>query len=375
MPRARRPRSASTRTSAVLALLGRRGIWSDGDAPSTSASNGDDNETDDGRLHYFGPRLEANLNYERFQHQLDAGFLCRAGRPFATAGNSQHGRQLQSSSATTTWPGQDYAIRVQEFKANFKGNFTDNLKWRVNVFGIDKEGERQAECVSRTATTPPPATDRPGTLPVPVRRYRQTDYHGRRPARRTRSATRPARAQHIDWQTTEVDAGPGTPPRIAIRTLEYSHTASAPSRRTTSRSSISTEPRRPPPRQPDRANLGLTPALLAAARLSATAGYAIVPDNQTQIDRLKFSTKIGCNTDVYLLGYAGYNEDLLRDTYRGLQRRRSADYQQVDRYLDVDGSGKYYREDSTSPLQALNPHVWRRNPAVAAVATSTRNPT
>ena len=50
--------------------------------------------------------------------------------------------------------------------------------------------------------------------------------------------------------------------------------------------------------------------------LTAMAGYNIVPDNQTQIDRLKFCTKIGCDTDVYLLGYVGYNEDLLRDTYR-----------------------------------------------------------
>jgi len=29
-------------------------------------------ETDDARLHYFGPHLEADVDYERFLHQLDS---------------------------------------------------------------------------------------------------------------------------------------------------------------------------------------------------------------------------------------------------------------------------------------------------------------
>ena len=29
--------------------------------------------------------------------------------------------------------GQDYAIRVQELKTDFRGNLSENLKWRLNV--------------------------------------------------------------------------------------------------------------------------------------------------------------------------------------------------------------------------------------------------
>ena len=71
-----------------------------------------------------------------------------------------------------------------------------------------------------------------------------------------------------------------------------------------------------------------------------------MPDSQTQIDRLKFSTKIGCNTDVYLLGYAGYNEDELRDTYRNFN---GADLRITNRSIDtltLTSYGKYYREDT-----------------------------
>ena len=79
-----------------------------------------------------------------------------------------------------------------------------------------------------------------------------------------------------------------------------------------------------------------------------------MPDNQTQIDRLKFCTKIGCNTDVYLLGYDGYNEDLLRDTYRNFN---GADLRITNKSIDnltLTARAKYYREDTTTPLTALN---------------------
>ena len=130
------------------------GIWSNGDRTVDFSATGSDNETSDGRLHYFGPHVEADLDYERFPHQLDAHDYRRLelSRP------EQHGRDVKGPDQTGTnpqtdnivlftdnnlSPGQDYAIRVQECKANFKGNITENLKWRVNVFGIDKEGMRQ----------------------------------------------------------------------------------------------------------------------------------------------------------------------------------------------------------------------------------------
>ena len=62
-------------------------------------------------------------------------------------------------------PGQDYAIRVQEFKANFKGNITENLKWRVNVFGIDKEGYRQVNEFQHCSAAAGNGSNLPAALP------------------------------------------------------------------------------------------------------------------------------------------------------------------------------------------------------------------
>ena len=44
--------------------------------------------------------------------------------------------------------GEDYAIRVQELDAKFQGRLTDNLKWRLNLWGQRKFGERQANAVA-----------------------------------------------------------------------------------------------------------------------------------------------------------------------------------------------------------------------------------
>ena len=46
------------------------GILSDGQRSLNLSLQGSDNDTDDGRLHYFGPHLEADVDYQRFDHQL-----------------------------------------------------------------------------------------------------------------------------------------------------------------------------------------------------------------------------------------------------------------------------------------------------------------
>ena len=135
--------------------------WSNGEPNRRLQRHGSDNETNDGRLHYFGPHVEADLDYERFQHQLDAHDSIRAGtstvnnRPGRNSHQPANRRpQHRLFTDNNLIPGQDFAIRVQECKANFKGNITENLKWRVNVFGIDKEGERQVNAFQHCSAAP-----------------------------------------------------------------------------------------------------------------------------------------------------------------------------------------------------------------------------
>jgi hypothetical protein len=312
------------------------GIWSNGDRTVDYSLTGSDNDTSDARVHYFGQNVEADIDYERFDHQLDShvynGFNFR-GNNTVTKGTSAANAIVYSDDNRA--PGQDFAIRVQEFKANFKGNITDNLKWRVNVFGMDKEGDRQANSFTHCSagalngsTVPPGGTGATNASPLNSQCHVVNQ------------------SQHIDWQTTEVT--PALELRMGCDTyLEYSHTIRA---FTADDQAVTYN------YHTNVSSVSLNPAAnIPANSLTTLAGLGIVPDSQTQMDHLKFSTKIGAATDVYLLGYDGYNEDLLRSTYRDFN---GADLRITNRSLDtltVTGFGKYYREESTSPLYPLSP--------------------
>jgi hypothetical protein len=300
------------------------GVMSDGQRTVEFSGVMSDDETVDARLHYFGPHVEADVDYEHFLHQLGE-------HDYAGFGPGPHAIQQNPLNQVSNvnlfvndnqTPGQDYAIRVQEFKANFKGNITENLKWRVNVFGIDKEGDRQANAFAhcyQDLGVPNPATTPATTLRDQCHVVSQS--------------------QHIDWQTTEVT--PSLEWRLGNdTTVEYSHTIRA----------FTQNDQQVLGNWNDTPTFGYAPT----AGGNGTAGYNIVPDSQTQIDRLKFSTMIGCNTDVYLLGYEGYNEDELRDTYRNFN---GADLRITNRSIDrlaLTFYGKYYREDTTTPVTSLD---------------------
>ena len=86
--------------------------------------------------------------------------------------------------------GQDYAVRVQELKASFKGNVCDdNVKVRLDVWGMKKDGTRQvnavAMCYTQTAPRLPP--DHP-----PVQTFSGAKCHVL------------SQPQQIDWTTTEI---------------------------------------------------------------------------------------------------------------------------------------------------------------------------
>ena len=92
--------------------------------------------------------------------------------------------------------GQDYAIRVQELKTDFRGNLSENLKWRLNVWGLKKEGTRQANSTQHCfANTPAPGGRTCHVL---------------------------SQGQDIDWLTMEVQ--PVIEARFDWATVEYSHT-------------------------------------------------------------------------------------------------------------------------------------------------------
>jgi hypothetical protein len=326
------------------------GIWSNGDQTIDFSATGTDDFDQDGRLHFYGgPRLEADLYYEEFPHQLDAktypGWLKTSASPPVSNVN---GPGFNVFSRQDMNPGQDYAIQVQEFKANFKGDITENLRWRVNVFGIDKEGFRQANAFTHCFSAQVANTTN-SVSGTPLQYWSGTPNNTA-----TRQCHAVSQAQHIDWQTTEMDAG------LELKidcntTLAYSHLVRS---FTQNDQQVYNAYRfSANPGNPGQLGYGIyvpNGGVAAGTGAYAMAGYNIVPDSETQIDRVKFSTSIGCDTDAYLLGYVGYNEDMLRFTYRNFN---GTDLRITNRSLEhwaITGYGKYYREESTSPLVPLN---------------------
>ncbi len=320
------------------------GIWSNGERTVDVTVTGTDNETSDARVHYFGSHMQADVDYLRFEHQLDAhnyaGWNYNGNNtvgPSNTTTSAQDRTSIVVFSRDNPNPGRDYAIRVQEFKANFKGNLTENLKWRVNVFGIDKEGDRQVNsfthCSSATSNGSQMVNPTTGVHSAVTNNQLTSQCHS------------VSQAQHIDWQTTEVT--PSLEWRIGCDTaVEYSHTI----RQFTQNDQAVTY------------NYAGNDALYTGDPTNR-AGLAIVPNNQTQIDRLKFSTKIGCDTDVYMLGYAGYNKDELRDTDRTFN---GADLRITNSSLEkltLTARGKYYREDSSLPTTQLQGNYYAEDNA------------
>ena len=325
------------------------GLMSDGNRTLDVSAYETDNLDQYGRAHFYGgPALEADLMWEQFPDQLYQktfpGWLTTAASPPASNAN---GPGFNVYSRTNMSVGQDYAINVQEYKGNFQGNITENLRWYVKVFGIDKEGYQQANaythCFNAQQTGTNSVTGTPLTYATGVPNNAVT-----------RQCHAVSQAQHIDWQTNECEAGLQL--KLGCDTsLAYSHLVRAFNQNdqqvyNTYRFS---------------ANPGAAGQLGYAVYVPnggvttgtgayAMAGYNIVPDNQTQIDRLKFSTKLGACNDVYLLGYVGYNEDLLTDAYRDFNGVDLRVTNHALEHWDVTSYAKYYREDSTSPLEALN---------------------
>ena len=279
-----------------------QGILSDGDHTVDWGLTGTDDETDVGRLHYFGQRLEADVNYERFQNQLFEntypGFatVATAGKP----GNNP------LFSADNLNPGQDYAMRVQEFKANFHGQLTDNLKWYVNTFGMEKTGERQANALAHCfpASSTNAATNGPPGSTTALARRCQLRRRRRRPGVAANQCHVVSQAQHIDWQTTEVE--PGLEYKLGALTVNYSHLIrvfQADDQMVYNLYNSST-------------STGFGSAGSPAGAKFSVAGYDIVPNSETQMDRLKAHAELGFATDVYAMGYAGDTEDQLNQMDR-----------------------------------------------------------
>ena len=164
-------------------------ISSDGTKTLDFTATGDDQDTTTGKLYYYQPGVSAKVDYERFLHQLDHDPLSNMAPTSASQATppTTNPKIIQQDLGT----GQDYAVRVQELKASFKADLSHNVKARLDIWGMEKDGTRQVNavgmCYSQTATNPPIPPGHP-----PVNTFTGSRCH---------LLSQP---QQIDWVTTEV---------------------------------------------------------------------------------------------------------------------------------------------------------------------------
>ena len=261
------------------------GLTSDGYRTIDFFATGTENESTQGGLYFYGgPGLSIDLDYDRFMHRLGhdpLGGLPDAGG-FPPQGGFFNPVLADGDGPTAEQPGypmfgedfnvgQDYAIRVQELKANFKGNLTENVKWRLNVWGMKKEGTRGANSTQHCFPTTHADGDSVRTCHVV------------------------SQGQNINWLTMEVE--PVIEARFGCVTLEYSRTMRK-------------------FEQNDQMVFNDFTSVSPTYGFQAVGAYGYVPENFTEIDRLKLGAQLTPNTDLYVVGHSGNTHNEFRQSDR-----------------------------------------------------------
>ncbi len=262
-------------------------LSSDGCQTTNLTISGTDDETTQFGIDIWRPGLDTQIDYQRFIHRLDHNPLEMM---------DQSGSGLKIGQLTDLNVGEDYAIRVQELDARFKGDITENIKWGLNVWGMHKKGERQVNSMNHVCGD---------------QCHIQSE------------------AQKIDWLTMEIE--PVIEARFGRFTAEYSRTM----RSFNQSDSLVTR------------TLHTHPGEINDDTHLFPAG--VTPDNFTQIDRLKIGGDLTENTRFYANLFVGDTKNRNRNVHRDFN---GWDLRATNRTFDnlsVTGFAKWYEEKGQLP--------------------------
>jgi len=288
---------------------------SDGARTIDLTITGVESENTTADAYYFGPRVSAEFDYDRFLHRFETDPLDNFAVPDAQQGATA------VLARTRNDLGQDYAIRVQEFGGKFQGRITDNIKWRLNLWGLRKEGDRQAmsvaHCYNYSHATVPAGYKEPG----------QTGGGGRCHVL--------SQSQRIDWTTLEME--PVIEANFGAVTLEYSRTM------------------RTFGQDDGLVSRHYTQTTHAEWQSNVTVPYAVAVENYTQIDRLKTGVELNEYNHFYSYMYIGNTHNRNRDVHRyfnGLDFRLTN-----DRIDGVTITGYWKRNNESGELPSTFPEA------------------
>ena len=282
-----------------------------------------DQEAADVAMRAYGPGVDADVQYQRYIRHTEPDRLLNFPQPVPEHANP-------GSDPTTSGDflaedlnvGQDYAIRVQQLKANFHGKLAKNAKWRLNVWSMRKSGERQALALSNSY-------DRPGV------------------AGNCQACHVLSQRQRIDWRTVEIE------PVVEAHRGPVTVSFSLPIRSFNQSDQYETRLYNPPPE-----NFGAQaiPPQLGSESYPAGAEYpyALVPENVTQMRKLKIGVDLAERTQLYALLHQGSTDNQLRNTRRHFQ---GVDLRLTDRTvrgLTWTGYAKLNQQDNTMPAELIS---------------------
>ncbi len=288
------------------------GLASNGESTFDFFATGTDLETTQVGGHYYRPGLTTDVQYQRFLHRLDhdplENFL--GIFPSQPKFDAEEGALTNPGDLNRTFLSQDlnvgenYAIRVQELDVKFKGNFTENIKWRLNLWGMRKSGERQARAASHCFNGAVVDTGVVGGVTGPGIATDPAVPAG------ARACHVLSQRQRIDWLTTEIE--PVLEGRFGPLTLEYSRVM----RGFSQDDDLVT--RNHTTNNVNRSIGGVGDGVLPVGGTAAgsVVAYAVVPENFTEIDRLKIGLDVSDNTGFYGLLFTGNNHNKNRETDR-----------------------------------------------------------
>ena len=309
------------------------GLSSDGTRTVNVTATGTDQDTTLGKLYYYQPGLSANVDYERFTHGLDHDPLDNiANTTPAVVSSTNPSPKIIKQDLNL---GQDYAVRVQELNACFKKNITDDLKVRLDVWGMEKDGTRQVNTVAMCYNAP-------GTATIPPDHLGPGGELGPLNARRCHVLSQ---MQQIDWITSEIK------PVIEARLGEYTTVEySRPMRSFTAADSDTS-------RFYDR--FGVLSYNVPPGQDLDPYSCGVTPDNSTQMDQLKISSQITEHNRFYAFLMAGNtveSEIGLARWFNDVDMRWTNT--SID-HLSLTGYSTIYNEDEAMPdagkVAALNP--------------------
>lgn len=232
-----------------------------------------DNEDTSATARLYHNSIAARVDYTRFPHRLDHD-------PLENFSDIQSNESFVSEDLNA---GEDFAIRVQQLDASFRGKLTHNLKYRFNVSALKKSGERQAIGFSH-CFRPTMSSDR--------------------------LCHSLSRRQTIDWTTVTLE--PVIEGQFGRVNVEYSR----------------------PIRMFNQADQLVTRSYGSrhGPIIFAEQNYAFVPENVNQSDRLKISVNLTSSTQAYASLRTGDSHNKFRDLHR---RFNSYDLRLVNRSWDA----------------------------------------